>query len=185
MIEPHQRFRATAIPAVVLDDWLPVSEAADLRARLLAHGLERFDIADRGRHDLSLSFRADGVLARLGARTEEVAQEPLRLAAVRWTRSRHGDYTLIHGDDLVRFADPRHVEVTLDFSAGSSDLGQIVYTDGTDVFVVPQRAGAMAVVERRPTVRRYQRYLTHRAGDAEVFRLRAAYSVVGPQGARP
>jgi hypothetical protein len=49
----------------------------------------------------------------------------------------------------------------------------MVYTDGAASFVVPQLSRSLALVERRSeNLYRFERYLNHQVGDAEVWRLR-------------
>jgi hypothetical protein len=91
---------------------------------------------------------------------------------VRWTRLRRGDYSLLWDDHKSRPPE-RFVEATLDLSAGTTGQGHVIYTRGEHtVYTAPQWHGGLALVERPPDVLRYERYLAHQVGDAEVWRLR-------------
>jgi hypothetical protein len=47
--------------------------------------------------------------------------------------------------------------------------------DGMNQFVVPQLPGLVAVIDRRPTVTRYEKRLTSRVGRSKVHRVRIAF----------
>jgi hypothetical protein len=88
-----------------------------------------------------------------------------------------GDYALAR-DDAAELE--RHLELTLDVSVIATGGADICYTHRGQLFyAVPQIPGAVGLVQRGPTIRRYDRYLNHRAGDAEVIRLRLALSFPG------
>jgi hypothetical protein len=65
--------------------------------------------------------------------------------------------------------------VSIDFSRWQAE---IVYTNGRDSFIVPQGCNSLALVERDESLYRYQRYLNHRVGQAEVWRLRLQHAYV-------
>jgi hypothetical protein len=147
-------------------------ERARLRAALDAAGWLRHDLADQ-RHVCSSPAAADEALfARLTDLAATAGGAPLRLDAFEWLRLRHGDYQLMKHDARRRPPDA-HVEVIADLSAAATGEAEIVYTDGgPTLFYVPQLPGAVAVVQRAPTLLRYQRHLSLRVGAAEVHRLR-------------
>jgi len=99
----------------------------------------------------------------------EVAGEPLRLGGFRWTRLVRGDYALMR-DDPAPLA--RHLELTLDVSGHLTGAAEICYAHRGQLFyAVAQIPGAVGLVQRGPTIRRYDRYLNGQVGEAEVVRL--------------
>jgi hypothetical protein len=108
----------------------------------------------------------------LTAFAEKIAGGPLCRLEQRWLRFARGDYQITHGDHVDRAARGRHLELTLDFSAVDTDQGESVFTDGRQTFIVPQLPRSLALVERDDSLYRYDRYLNHKTGDAEVWRLR-------------
>jgi hypothetical protein len=156
---------------VVVPSLLEPEAAASLRARV-ASEVAPFYIADRGRYHLSTTFTDEELFAALTAFAEGVAGGPLAHVEHRWFRFAHGDYQMSNGDRLDRAARGRHLELTLDFSAGETDQGETVFTDGRMTFVVPQLPLSLALVLRDDSLYRYDRYFNHKIGDAEVWRLR-------------
>jgi hypothetical protein len=156
---------------VVVPSLLEPDAAARLRAQVKDE-VAPFYIADRGRYRLSTTHVDEELFAALAAFAGAVAGVPLQRVEQRWLRFAHGDYQLTHGDHVDRVARGRHLELTLDFSAGETDQGETVYTDGRVTFVVPQLPLSLALVERDDSLYRYDRYFNHKIGDAEVWRLR-------------
>jgi hypothetical protein len=143
--------------------------AAQLRARVK---VAPFYLADRGRYHVGEGADEE-LFSSLTRFAEAVVGEPLHYVAHRWLRFAHGDYQLTHGDHHDGAAKGRHLELTLDFSARETDQGETVYTDGREAaFLIPQLPLSLALVERRDSLYRYDRYLNHLIGDAEVWRLR-------------
>ncbi len=161
------RLRSTVIPSLLRAD-----AAEALRRALAADGMDRFDFAPQGRYAHNDRFAAADLVERLRGLAARIAGAPLALGRVRWLRFAHGDYALLWGDHATRRPEP-HLELTLDFSSRATNEAEIVYTRGAEAaFVVPQWPGCLALVERPPDLLRYERYLTHRVGEAEVYRLR-------------
>jgi len=148
-------------------DVIAAEERARLRAALDAAGWQPSCIADRSR--LETATLADPLVARLTALAGEAIGATLRPIDVRWLRLRHGDYQLTKADARERPPGP-HVELIADLSAAATREAEIFYSDGR---VVAQLPGSVAIVERRDTtLLRWQRFVTHRVGDAAVYRLR-------------
>lgn len=163
-------YRAGRIPGAVLPAALEPATAAGLRTRLSSAGFTPFWVADRGRFAANDTLEDRALFEHLRDVAEEISAERLELEGFCWLLLRRGDYALLkHGRPPAR----RSLELTLDFSAASTGEAEIVYGDGRErLFVVPQLAEGLALVERGPEASRYERYLTARVGDARVFRLR-------------
>lgn len=167
-------FRSATVPAVVIPAALRDEGAEQIRGRLAESGLRPFHLAHRGRYARSDSFHDEALFTRLGAIAEHVAGAPLTQREARITRLVHGDYALTRDDTPP---EGRSLELTLDLSLeGELGGGEVCYTHrGQLIFVVPQVPGNLSLVERGPSIRRYERYLGHRAGDREIVRLRIGY----------
>lgn len=162
--------RTAALPAVLLGELVSESIAAGLREKVRP-GLARFWIADRGRYDVDETLREPELFSSLAELASAIVDTPLAPARARWLRFRHGDYALVKEDSRRWAGLDHHVEVVLDFSAAKSQDAQIVYSGKDGAFWMPQQPLGGAVVDRRQPMSRYDRYLTYRVGEAEVFRL--------------
>jgi hypothetical protein len=171
---------ASVIPAVVIPGAITVETASLLRERLLEEGLCPYYLPHRGRYAVNDSFTEPDLWEQLETLASAMAGQPLSIFDARWSLLRRGDYALTRDDTAPL---ERHVELTLDVSPVpapapapapvSSAGGEVCYAHrGQLFFAAPQALGNLTLVERGPTIRRYERYLTHRAGDAEVIRLR-------------
>jgi hypothetical protein len=170
-------YRGSPLPMMVAPLALLPGDCAALRSSVADLPMVTLAVADRGRYRHGDEPRAPGLVAELRELAEQTAELRLEAAGLRWLRLAHGDYALTKDDHhQARAGRPEgtHLELLLDFSATSTGEAEIVYTDGTCQLAVPQLAGSVALVERRPGIYRYQRYLTHRVGDAEVWRLQLA-----------
>ncbi|HZS36504.1 MAG TPA: hypothetical protein VFF06_06750 [Polyangia bacterium] len=147
-----------------------------IRAEIAAAPFKDYWIADRGKYRFNDSLALPEFFATLTQLAE--ARTGLRTSALafRWTRHRHGDYAQPKDDDRF-WAGRRAIDLTLDLSAAASDEGQVVWFDAARSLVLPQTPGTLALVVRDAPLARYERYLTHRIGAAEVFRLRLVLSV--------
>ncbi len=167
------RYHRLIVPSIFDED-----AAASLRSRLTSEELTPFYLADRGRYHYNASSVDEPLWAALRGFAERVVQSPLEPAGARWLRFGRGDYQMIRGDAVERAErgmSGRHLEVSLDFSAQDTDQAETVYSDGAESFVVPQWGQSVALVERVDSLYRYQRYLNHLVGDAEVWRLRLSF----------
>jgi hypothetical protein len=163
-------FRLSPLRSAMIEDVLPAEVLAVLRARV-APALRPFYVADRGRFHLNEEHVEPGVASVLSEVASSVAGVELVAGSPRWQRFVRGDYAL-YKDDAARWRGRTEThELIVDLSAQGSPEAQVVYFDGESGVVFPQRPGLLGLVERRPGVQRYDRYLTHRSGAAEVFRL--------------
>jgi hypothetical protein len=144
--------------------FLAPEAAADLRARI---SMRPFFIADRGRYHQGELVEGE-LFERLRESAERTAGAPLEVASHQWLRLGHGDYQLMR-DDSVGRVEGRHLELILDFSEQATGQAEIFYSDGP---LLAQTPLSLALVERHDSQYRYQRYLNHQVGDAQVFRLR-------------
>lgn len=151
-----RKMRSLLVPA-----FLEAEIATTLRARSFAP----FWIADRGRYHQAEEIDQP-LFDRLREWAEPLVETPLETAAHQWLRLGHRDYQLQLDDSLRR---GRHHELVLDFSERDTGQAEIVYSHGLSL---PQLARSLALVERDDSQYRYQRYLNHQVGDAQVFRLR-------------
>jgi hypothetical protein len=153
-----------------------------LRTRVRAAGWRPFLLADRGRYEVNDMLVDEELFEPLRQFAERITESRLQVGEpARWLRLRHGDYALIRDDSFhLRAQPPRHLELTLDFSEDEHDQAHIVYTDGQQGWIVPQSPGTLALFERAGGFFRYDRYLPHTVGDAEVHRLRLPLHFVEP-----
>src|SRR5262249_17949060 len=137
----------------LLTEVVSAEEAANLRARLLAAGLERYEIADRGRYERNFAL-AD---ARLFAGLKEIAERTLgarlSVSGAEWNRLCRGDYALTK-DDGSTLRGP-HVELCLDFSSSASEEAQAIWFNPQESFHLPHQPGTLAIVDRRRKTSRY------------------------------
>ena len=154
------------------EKFLAPEAASALRAKI-SERVQPFFIADRGRYHANGEFADAELFAKLRAFAVE-SVGPLELGPHQWLRLGHGDYQLIRDDSVGRVAG-RHVELILDFSERATGQAEIFYTDGA---LLPQTPLSLALVERHDSQYRYQRYLNHQVGDAQIFRLRLSLRFV-------
>lgn len=169
-LEAHRAaFHSAPIPAVVIPDVISPAAAEPIRDAILSATFTPFDLAPRGRYAFLDGARDAAFEGALLSIAERVVDRRLAVARSRWTRLCQGDYALLRDD---RDEEPS-VELTLDISERASGGAEICYCHrGRLVYAAPQIPGALAIVERGPSIRRYERYLSRRVGDAQVIRLR-------------
>jgi hypothetical protein len=144
------------------------------RAALAAEPFASFDVANRGRYGHSRVSVPRGVLDALTGLSSACVGGGVRLASHRWYRFRRGDYSLCRDDAAwIPGGIAGALDLTLDLSTCATGEAEVVFTHrGQAFFTVPQRPGEVGLVERGPTIERYDRYLTHRTGTQVVERLR-------------
>jgi hypothetical protein len=166
---PHVEVPAAVSPAL----------AASVRASLAPSRFEAFDLAPRGRYERCADPPEPGLASTLVEVASFLAAAPLAVVSATWVRAQHGSYALLRDDAGV--PDGVVAELVLDVSERATGEGQLIYTHrGQAYFVATQAPGALALVARGPTVRRYLRYVTHRAGDATLLRLVLALGPAQP-----
>lgn len=168
MLAPYRRaFDESPLPFVEVPQAVSPELARKLREMAAAARHERVDLAHRGRYERAAEEDA-ALLASLAAVASFIAGSAHAPVQATWLRMRRGDYALLR-DDVPPHAP---LELILDVSERATGEGQVLYTHrGQTFFAVTQAPGTMAIVTRGPTVQRYVRYLTHRTGDAVLFRL--------------
>lgn len=177
--EIRAQFRESRCHHVVVAGFLTPETARELRTQIDAAPFTRFDIPDRGHYEHTDELALPALFGDLRAIAERITERALRLDQVRWLRLRHRDYQLLK-DDASERPSTSHVELTLDVSASTTGQAELVYTDGHESWVVPQVAGALAIVLREPWLYRYARYLNHGVGAAVIHRLRLSLSPLDP-----
>lgn len=172
------QFRDGRCQHVVVAGFLTPPAATDLRAQIDAAPFTSFDVPDRGHYEHTRALAIPTLFDELRAIAEQVTERTLRLDHARWLRFRHRDYQLIKDDAADRPVLGPHIELTLDVSAVTTGQAELIYTDGHESWVVPQVAGAIAIVEREPWLFRYARYLNLHAAGAVIHRLRLSLSTL-------
>jgi hypothetical protein len=153
----------------LVDDVVGPGRAADVRARLARAGWTRWPLLDRGSYEYVDAPNAPEVLEAIVAIASEATKRSLTVERSHAVRLLPGDYVLVRHD---RVYDDRPIEVVVDLSRAAVEGAEIHYRHrGQVFFVVPSRPGAVAIVERGPTVMRNQTYVSKRCKDAEVIRL--------------
>ncbi len=169
LADVRAQLRADRCRHVVLPGLVGEDRAAPMREGADEVGFTPFYEPDRGRYGINRDLVVPELFDELRALVGSIVERELTLGPVQWLRFRHRDYSLTK---TAREVAGPHVEVTVDFSARTTEQAEIVYTDGVESWIVPQLAGSVAIVEREPWLYRYERYLDHRIGDGAVYRAR-------------
>lgn len=155
--------------ATTVRDAISAARCSELRARFAAAGYQPYARLDRGRYAVLADPDASDVLGPAIGIASELTGRTLVLERARVLRLGAGDYLLAHHDPLLAH-DP--VEITLDLSPVAVPGAEIHYRRrGAVIFVHPTTPGALAVVERGPTVGCNHTYVSLRHADAEIVRL--------------
>lgn len=171
-------FYSAPIPAVVIPGVISPDAAEPIRAAILSAAFTQFDLAPRGRYAFLDGARDAALEGALLSIAESVVDRRLAVARSRWTRLGRGDYALLRDDQ----DEEASVELTLDISERASGGGEICYCHrGRLVFAAPQVPGALTIVDRGSSIRRYERYLSRRVGDAVIVRLRLVLRGAGAE----
>lgn len=169
----HPLWSSSPLPAVFVPGVLSQGELADLRAEVARAPRERETRIDRASHEV-LSFGPAELASALEARAREVTGRRLRLASLRALRFGPGDYALTRAD-VVAEGTPPPVEVIVDLSGAEVPGAEVHYRHrGRVFFVVPTMPGAMAFVERGPTVLANHTYVSRLHPEADVVRVVAS-----------
>jgi hypothetical protein len=159
----------TPMPALVVPDAIGAELAREVRERLEHAGYTRFGLLDRGSYDFVMSPCERELYAALESVSRDVTGRPLAVAEARALRLGPGDYVLVRHD---RVYEDRPVELVLDLSAKRVPGAEVHYRHrGQVFFVFPSTPGALAIVERGPTVMCNQTYVSKMHVDALVVRL--------------
>lgn len=165
----RHEWAASPMPAVVVPSALGAELAAEARARLSCVGYTRYALLDRGSYDEVQSPAEPGLLRALTGVAAEITGRPLVMAEARVLRLLRGDYLLTRHDHVH---EGRPVELVLDLSAASVPAAEVQYRHrGQVFFTFPSTPGALALVERGPTVMCNHTYVSKRHSGAAVVRL--------------
>ncbi len=166
-----EAFQSMPVGAVVIRRAIPNDAVAALRERMTMRPFREMWLADRGRYAHCDDLDEPELVRAVERAASIIADGRAAVASARCLRLVHGDYALLKDDQPLEGV--RSIDATVDLSAGSSSEAQVVYSiRGHNFFAVPQLSGSVALVERRPGVRRYDRYLNRAMGDRVVYRLR-------------
>lgn len=159
----------SALPAVIVPDAVGAVLAAETRGSLERAGYTRYALLDRGRYDVVAAAPMTAVADVLAGIASEVTGRALAVSESRALRLGRGDYLLTRHD---RVHDDRPVEVVLDLSAEPVPDAFVHYRHrGQVFFAFPSTPGALAIVERGPTVMCNHAYVSRRWTGAPVVRL--------------
>jgi hypothetical protein len=162
-------WNAMPMPAVVVPAVLGAELAAEARARLERAEYTRYALLDRGSYDVVTSPAEPELLVHLAGIASAVTGRSLEVADVRALRLLPGDYVLVRHD---RVHEGRPVELVLDLSPASVPDAEVHYRHrGQVYFTFPSTPGALALVERGPTVMSNHTYVSKRHAGTSVVRL--------------
>lgn len=165
----RHEWAASPMPAVVVPSALGAELAGEARARLERVGYTRYALLDRGSYDELKSPAEPELFGALVGVAAEITGRPLVMAEARVLRLLPGDYLLTRHD---RVHEGRPVELVLDLSATSVPAVEVQYRHrGQVFFTFPSAPGALALVERGPTVMCNHTYVSKRHRGAAVVRL--------------
>jgi hypothetical protein len=154
---------------VVVPSAVGAELAAEVRARFERVGYARYGLLDRGSYEEVRSPGETELLDVLAGIAGEVTGRALTVAEARVLRLGPGDYSLVRHD---RIYDDRPVELVLDLSAAVVPDAEVHYRHrGQVFFTFPSNPGALAIVERGPTVMCNHTYVSKRHHEASVVRL--------------
>jgi hypothetical protein len=160
---------ASPLPAVTVPSAVGPALAAEVRARLAQSGYRRYRLVDRGSYDELREPAEPELLRALAGIASEVTARSLVPAESRVLRLDPGDYLLVRHD---RVHDDRPVELVLDLSPAVVPGAEVHWRHRGQVFyALPSSPGALAIVERGPTVMCNHTYVSKRNAGASVVRL--------------
>ena len=155
--------------AIEIPDVLSRDEVAVARDRLERRGYTRYTLLDRGLHDLVSDPDEPVLFDRMLAHATQLTGRALAVTEARAIRLGAGDYLLAHHDPPR--AD-RPVELVLDLSPRPVPGAELHYRRrGQVYFRFACTPGALAIVERGPTVTSNHTHVTKRDATASVVRL--------------
>lgn len=168
-MNPRQAWITSALPAVLVPGAVGAGLAADVRARLEHAGYTRFGLLDRASYEEARAVDEPALVEALTGVAAEVTGRSLVPDPPRVVRFGPGDYSLVRHD---RVHEERPVEVVLDLSPARVPDAEVHYRHrGQVFFTFPSMPGALAIVERGPTVMCNHTYLSKRHASASVVRL--------------
>lgn len=173
-LEPYRdAFAQMAMGAIVVRGGLTEHVVEEIRGRLVMKSFTPYRLAHRGHFAFVDDVEEPALVAGLVDLAEHITETRLVLVKARCFRLTRGDYVLssIHEDELRFDVSGRMIDVIVDLSAASSGEAQVVYAHkGEHFFAAPQLSRSIAIIERRPSVTRYHRYLNHKMAGRVVYR---------------
>lgn len=160
---------AGALPHVVVPRAVSAELAAEIRERLERAGYARYTLLDRASYEEALAPNEPALVEALAGIVAEVTGRSLVPGPARVLRFGPGDYSLVRHD---RVHEDRPVEIVLDLSTASVPGAEVHYRHrGQVFFTLPNTPGALAIVERGPTVLSNHTYVSKRHVGASVVRM--------------
>ncbi|HEY5935722.1 MAG TPA: hypothetical protein VIU61_13835 [Kofleriaceae bacterium] len=148
---------------------LTIDEVAAVRDRLERRGYTRHALIDRGLYDLAPDPDEPALFDRMLAHATRLIGVTLAVIGARAIRLGPGDYVLAHHDPPHA---NRPVELVLDLSPRPVPGAELHYRRrGQVYFRFACTPGALAIVERGPTVTSNHTYVSKRDASASVVRL--------------
>jgi len=164
----REAWTGAPLPAVVVPDAVSVERARALRERFSSAGFRRFALLDRGSFDVLVDVPDAELLDVVAGVASAVSGRALAVGEARVLRLRPGDYVLLRND---RAHEDRPVEAVLDLSERAVARAEVHYRHrGQVYFAFGGPPGALALVERGPTVLANHTYVTKRQ-ENDVVRL--------------
>ena len=165
----REAWTSSFFPAVIVPAAVGAEIAAGLRARFEHASYTRYALLDRGSYDVLDAPDVPEVLETLAGVATAVTGRLLRVRSARVLRLVPGDYLLTRHD---RVHDDRPVELVLDLSAAPVEGAEVHWRHrGQVFFTMPTTPGALALVERGPTVMCNHTYVSKLRVGAAVVRL--------------
>lgn len=165
----REDWSSSVLPAVIVPSAVGAELAAELRARFERAQYTRYDLVDRGSYDFLDAPEVPELLEALAGVAEAVTGRSSTIAAARVLRLHPGDYLLTRHD---RVREDRPVELVLDLSPAPVAGAEVHWRHrGQVFFTMPSTPGALALVERGPTVLSNHTYVSKRWKAASVVRV--------------
>jgi hypothetical protein len=166
-------FEQMALGAIVVRNGLSEQVAGDIRRRVTLKSFTPYRLAHRGNFVHADEIGEPELTTGLVEVAEFITQTRLAIVSERCYRLTHRDYVLssVHADELGFDEGARLVDTIVDLSESSSGEAQVVYAHkGEHFFAAPQLSRSISIIERRPSVTRYHRYLNHKMEGRVVYR---------------
>ena len=160
---------SSPLPAVIVPAAIGAAVASEVRARLEHAKYTRYALLDRGSYDVLANPAEPELLDVLCGIAVEVTGRSLSLVESRALRLGPGDYLLVRHD---RVFDDRPIELVLDLSVAPVPGAEVHWRHrGQVFFTMPSTPGALAIVERGPTVMCNHTYVSKLHAGASIVRL--------------
>ena len=170
-VTARDEWAASPMPAVVVRHALGEGLAREARARLerVGAGYTRYGLLDRGSYEEVSAPDEPELLDALTGIAQEISGRSLVRVGARALRLGPGDYVLLRHD---RVYEDRPVELMLDLSPRAVSGAEVHYRHRGQVFFsFASEPGALALVERGPSVMCNHTYVSKRDPRASLVRL--------------